>query len=962
MVKELSPVPQSLAIQTQSIGRSNAFEKLGQASGELSGLLTQATAQIGIDDAARRGQSDALSGNAPLGLAPGINKATANYNNAVSDIEAVKLVQSGRDQINQAYAESSNPATFNAESPARFNATVDGIIEGTMQGTRDQNRAQVMEVLGNLKGQAAVKMTSNALEFDNKKIKAGFKKENDSLFAELKNTSIAGDKEASADIENQIKANFNSYSQVSNEIKSLGPDLSKKLDDAKVINGVLAGYSEATSERRGSEFLAGFMSNKDNLPLDQWQTAAKELVTLEGFERKLGYQAHSEANAIVEGGIKEGSITSVDQFESNPNLTTLQVINNTNLLKSENRKNAGNNANLLQAQKDISNGNPQNIKSGTADEMYNNWRGGFEAHTGKAPNVFDSWNSWQGKGSFPLSGISGQPYGRDIPEFNRDVTAMLTNQDPLQIVQAAALFKEANLSAKDNGYAAPIELTGDALDIASSFNILDRGGLNNDQRVILAQRVNDSIMKVSEPERDVRRARANTFTAKQADMEKLYEAQFGTKFVPGLSDATMGVMKENIKLSIQNTGNTEAATLSNKFSMKDFGTSIYYPEGMVAQNRPESLPIFGVANSLQNQFGISTQLLINSNADVQASLGPDDARFKIEWVKPEQQSVNVTDETTDDERVFGNMSGMLKTLRQQSRESTERDLPGIDAATGEKDAPVAQGKIPVKINGFNTEIYWQPTNESELGSRLSYALFYTDQTGQPQAVPDARQPDNVARFSPVGLDRYAPDIFESNRSDDMKKIATKVQRESALSELKFLKDSLPKENMLSKLFSRQDEMGDILRLSQSNPEKAKELAAKLDGNDIEGAIKLLRQRIQGAPEDEAAKSDNVGIAADTGAKPEGIISAGNIDLSNRPQVKNKDGSISTVRSITVEMDGMHFVLPTVTDDGRIASNKEAIQIAKDTGKNLGVFETAKQANKFAQDLHESEAKKLKGRN
>lgn len=82
-----------------------------------------------------------------------------------------------------------------------------------------------------------------------------------------------------------------------------------------------------------------------------------------------------------------------------------------------------------------------------------------------------------------------------------------------------------------------------------------------------------------------------------------------------------------------------------------------------------------------------------------------------------------------------------------------------------------------------------------------------------------------------------------------------------------------------------------------------------------------------------------------------MTQAGNIDLTKRPKVRMADGSIATVRSISIGTDDGEVLIPTVSDDGRIMDDKEAIKTYFKTKKHLGIFRNAEAATEYANMLH-----------
>lgn len=89
-----------------------------------------------------------------------------------------------------------------------------------------------------------------------------------------------------------------------------------------------------------------------------------------------------------------------------------------------------------------------------------------------------------------------------------------------------------------------------------------------------------------------------------------------------------------------------------------------------------------------------------------------------------------------------------------------------------------------------------------------------------------------------------------------------------------------------------------------------------------------------------------------------MVAGPTVDLNNRKIAVNSDGSISTVRSISIEvgsdLDHKRTVLIPTVIDGKVVSNEEAIKHYRKTDEHLGIFKTEEDAERFAKDLHEQQ--------
>jgi hypothetical protein len=94
----------------------------------------------------------------------------------------------------------------------------------------------------------------------------------------------------------------------------------------------------------------------------------------------------------------------------------------------------------------------------------------------------------------------------------------------------------------------------------------------------------------------------------------------------------------------------------------------------------------------------------------------------------------------------------------------------------------------------------------------------------------------------------------------------------------------------------------------------------------------------------------------------GLVIPGNIDLTKRPIVRNANGSVSTVRSVSwnlpVRVDrgvrNLEVLMPEVIGQS-VVSARQALNHFERTGQHLGMFDSVAHANSYAVRLHNWQA-------
>jgi hypothetical protein len=646
------PMSRQITMPAVSVSSGSGLAQLAESTSQLGQLVTEKINEVAIDKAALQGMSDVQEGTQPEKLAVPFTRATRAYNNAVSNTEARRMTQSAQDLINESLIRHTDPASFTRETPAKFHAELQGITEGILQHTRDENREAIRESLNQMSAHASLKMLSHSLDYDNKKTQSDMNYELTELMQARRNAAIAGDLERIAGIDAVLQKSVSDYSAMNQMIADKAPQIIDSIKKQQMIDGVLMGYTESLSNKSTASYLNDLKQNKQNLPFDVWNDAVSSVTKLDGTEKRLKSDIQAEQLSQLNYGIENGLVTSPKDLLNFPDISVPQAIAAQSKMEKVQAKELENQKKIINVQRNILSGNSAFLTGSTKNELFQSQVDALQSKTKAPASLQDMANIILGNSDYPASGLPNTPLGSNVPQFDATLSAHLTSGDPMQTAQAAMIFENM---VKIHNQPNSVDLDGKALAVATLFNTLNQGNMPPDKAAELAI---NSVLHAKDPDvlqrseyfhKNYEGVRSNG----ENKTKKLFKESLGERPQVFASAEAYRVFKDTFRSFYIDSNSEEAALKAAKYSMRSWGTSKYFDKGYVGNVVPEKeLPIAQISNALDNQFAYSVQGFIARNQALREQ-NPDLNIPVIEWASKDQKTVfDSKTPHTEDEKVL----------------------------------------------------------------------------------------------------------------------------------------------------------------------------------------------------------------------------------------------------------------------------------------------------------------------
>ena len=797
MTKELQTIQRKSIEDNVSLGRTDAFANTQNAFDRLSSFGTKAATQIAVEDAKSGGASFAIdSFGEPQKLAPGLTAATRAYNNAYNNVTTDLLGIEGEKLIKENLRKASEPGNLNANSMSSWGAVTKGTIEGILSQTPDNLKADVSLKLMSASERAgsilADRVSSKNVEDMNAKFASILTNNLNNLRESRLGGDIEGFKLAKSNIEGLIQ-DRKALGLISVEQEEA---MRKSLNDAAMSAEYSARLLESRIAGNHVEFLDSLAVNKpEDLTFEQWDQVRSQVLKLNSEQNKLVAGQESLATAQWNQKMITGEVQTLSDLE--PAQNEMSALGYVNLQNSFMAKQAGAaklmaNVSLFHEEMVTNPSKANRATTETKNEWYNI---AVEASTQARREQTGDPNY---ELSLPEKAVTVAGATVPIPAFNDEMNYALMSGDA---AQSAEVLRSYTILAGNpdtlEGRSKALSLDTKAEQIAVSALLQSNFGGSSFEKALIDAR--EGILNVSSELRQSRLAEYNS----------IFAGGNGKKLNAAFKDA-MGVNASDNSFAVQvyrdllrnNSGSMRSVDEAKEFTKQQMHSAfskskyndnedelmMHSPEKVMPYidngqwfNNQKSYAVRQIALNQQKardlqqflpQMSQRAQELRQEIADFSAS-GEDNPQRKAELsreanllqtsIRAAQFVPSVSVEWGHDFDLPENPTEedlMKFNLIEKGESSRRLEASFPRGRPRSSDTPAFKGLSKVgdqlKIDGKVRDIFLLSdiTTTSRENGRPTWGMYYKDDFGQTQPVPDPFSELGVAEFAALQFDEF----------------------------------------------------------------------------------------------------------------------------------------------------------------------------------------------------------------
>ena len=806
MTEKLQMLQRQALEKSVKLPTNQGFGGISQAFLGLADIAGSVAVKAGVEVSKRQGADDAAAGKTST-LAPGIGAATRAYNDAYLNTQGTLASLNAGKQLSDLAVRMTAPGTINSNTMAQFNEVAQGVLEGTLEGVDPAIKTQVGLRLTQdfIRTQGAV--GGKVQSFNTKRLDDDFNYAISESIKTLRESTMGGDLDSAKESQQSVQ-------QLLADKKALGllspkqhADALEAMNDTYISATVSREYLQSRVEGREEAFLTGLAETKpESMTFDQWNQATVQVLKLKGQQDRLVNQQEQLNVARWTQMLDTGQVQSVSDLEEARN--DMSALSYTKLETRFIRDQLQANKSQIQIQSFLKDNALDPAKAARAssdvkDASYNMMLDG----------ALDMKREATGNENTQLSLVDKADVARNfntpIPEFNQELSYAFLSQGEAMGNAAEALIAYKRMAGDGQNLNRSNALSMDkrAEQVAMSALLqTERGGLDPESALARSKK------NILEADDFTRQSRLTNFknnysgTKGAKNLQRSFkqdldgDASNNPEIFKAYSDLLrINSMEMGTLSEAQEFTKRQMTNIVGKSKYTDDNTLMWYPpektvalstEGVWFDNQV-AMAVNQVANNYERAQALAGQVDENrqaleavTNQLIELRQNPDASQQDIQALVGEanrlSREINVGSTGgvqvqwgEEGNRIPDSVSQeQLMTTPLVSFVGTERaGASGITGALAR-----ATRRVPsLVIDGTKRQVFIQSdaSTMSRNNERVTYGLYYKDDFGITQPVPDRFNPRGVAEFAVVPFEEFLPSVAEEMTNKTIDEVSKK---------------------------------------------------------------------------------------------------------------------------------------------------------------------------------------------